>query len=102
MSCCYPVGLPVIADEFETSDWKLDQVRRFMTDILGLPIEHFVMAFRLRDGQSVGVVASSPNAIQELDPKAIHEKAAKAMLEEGRRIIRKEVDIAPIIRGAYE
>ena len=84
------VGVMIDAEVFETADWKLTAARNFLSELLGLPIAHFSIAFLTEKGDT-GVVATSPRAIYELDAQDIAQRVQLEMDLTGRKIIRKEI-----------
>jgi hypothetical protein len=87
------------ADEYQTADWKLEACRKFFQSLLGFEVGHFVLAFSNHSGEK-GVIATSPDAIWSLDPAEIYREAGRLMAENGRKIIRKEVDVGRIIKDS--
>ena len=79
----------MITESFETAEWKLVQARNFLSELLGIPIAHFSIAFETSSGDR-GVVATSPRAIFDLDAEAIANAVQEDMMRRGKSIVRKE------------
>jgi len=79
----------MITESFETAEWKLVQARNFLSELLGIQISHFSIAFETSSGDR-GVVATSPRAIFDLDAEAIANAVQADMMRRGKTVIRKE------------
>jgi len=67
------------SEPYITAEWKMVQARNFLSELLGLPISHFTIAFETANGDR-GAVATSPRAIRELNALEITEEATRQMI----------------------